>query len=344
MRKKMARDRVSTERKSYLHVSIPHHGEKIRHIAVKTGVMIMKHAACIVIFLAMGALCWLHGASIEGKVVIGGVERTYVIHIPKKSAKNAKLPLVIVLHGGGGNAMNAAKMSGMSEKADTEGFIALYPNGTGRMSDRFLTWNAGNCCGEALERKSNDIAFIAALIDRMVKKHDADPSRVYVTGISNGGMMTYALACELSGKIAAIAPVAGAMNWKKCAPRSPVPVMIFHGTADQHVRYEGGKPNINVDWRHYRVDASVKDAVEFWVKRNGCSPNPERSVHGEVETTVYRGEAGGADVVVKTIRGGRHSWPGGRKGRPKADEPFSGMSATDVMWDFFKNHAKKADY
>src|SRR4030042_572429 len=133
------------------------------------------------------------------------------------------MPLVIVLHGGGGNAQSTAGMTGMNVKADSSGVIAVYPNGNGRLSDeKLLTWNAGNCCGYALDNNIDDVAFIRSLIDDLQSKLAIDQSRVYATGISNGGMMSYLLACQLSDKIAAIAPVAGTMGMNSCLPAQPV--------------------------------------------------------------------------------------------------------------------------
>src|SRR4030042_1455717 len=111
------------------------------------------------------------------------------------------MPLVIVLHGGGGTAQSTAGMTGMNVKADSSGVIAVYPNGNGRVSDeKLLTWNAGNCCGYALDNNIDDVGFIRELIDKLEKKLAIDKARIYATGISNGGMMSYRLACELADK------------------------------------------------------------------------------------------------------------------------------------------------
>ncbi|HUJ70694.1 MAG TPA: PHB depolymerase family esterase, partial [Verrucomicrobiae bacterium] len=177
----------------------------------------------------------------------GGRDRVYSLHLPPAYDGKHLLPLVIVLHGGGGNAEGAIRMTGFNQKADKEGFVVVYPNGSGRLKTRLLTWNSGNCCGYALDSGVDDVGFIRALIDELKKTRAVDPQRVYATGISNGGMMTYRLACELSDKIAAIAPVAGALNLENCQPTRPVSVIIFHGTADEHVLYNGGEPIRRVD-------------------------------------------------------------------------------------------------
>jgi polyhydroxybutyrate depolymerase len=270
---------------------------------------------------------------------VDGRDRTYLLHLPPAYDGKHSLPLVIVLHGGGGNAPGAVKMTGFSQKADKEGFVVVYPNGSGRLKTRLLTWNSGNCCGYALDSNVDDVGFIRALIDELVKMRSIDPKRVYATGMSNGGMMTYRLGCELSDKLAAIAPVAGALNVENCAPTNPVSVIIFHGTADEHVLYTGGEPIRKAD-SHRRVDKPVSYAVSFWVKHDGCTPTPQRSETGNIRTEIYRGGKDGAEVALYTVNGGGHAWPGGEADLLGA-EPTKEISATDVMWNFFVRHPKK---
>jgi len=270
---------------------------------------------------------------------VGGRERTYLLHLPPVYDGRHLLPLVIVLHGGGGNAPGAVRMTGFSPKADKEGFVVVYPNGSGRLKTRLLTWNSGNCCGYALDNEVDDVGFIRALIEELVKTRSIDPTRVYATGMSNGGMMTYRLGCELADKLAAIAPVAGALNVENCAPANPVSVIIFHGTADEHVLYGGGEPIRKVDI-HRRVDKSVSYAVSFWVKQDGCAATPQRSEKGNIRTEIYSGGKGGTEVAVYTVNGGGHAWPGGEAYLLGA-EPTKEISATDLIWDFFVRHPKK---
>jgi len=270
---------------------------------------------------------------------VGDRERTYLLHLPLAYDGKHSLPLVIVLHGGGGNAPGAVRMTGFSEKADKEGFVVVYPNGSGRLKNRLLTWNSGNCCEYALDNNVDDVGFIRALIDELEKTRAIDPRRVYITGMSNGGMMTYRLACELSDKIAAAAPVAGALNLDNCQPTHPVSMIIFHGTADENVLYGGGEPPKRVD-THRRIDKSVSYAVTFWVKHNGCSETPQREETGSIRREIYRGGKEGTEVVLYTIKGGGHAWPGGEAFLLGA-EPTREISATDVIWEFFMRHPKK---
>ena len=272
-------------------------------------------------------------------IIFDGRRRFYALHVPP-SYDLTPTALVIVLHGGGGNARGAARMTGFSDVADRGGFVVVYPEGTGRLEGRSLTWNSGNCCGYALDNDVDDVGFIDALISKLGSQLNIDSGRVFATGISNGGMMSYRLGCELSDRIVGIAPVAGALN-VECDPSQPVSVIAFHGTADQHVLYEGGVPLARFD-PHSRVDKSVAYAIDFWTKIDRCSPSPERAQGGNVIVDSYSGCLNGTAVVLYTIEGGTHSWPGGQKGSAIGDEPSMEVSATEVMWRFFNAHPRPA--
>ena len=250
------------------------------------------------------------------------------------------MPLVIVLHGGGGHAEVIAETSGFTVKADEERFVVVYPNGSGRLRDRLLTWNSGNCCGYAHENNVDDVSFIRALIGQVQKELNVDGRRIFVTGFSNGGMMSYRLACELSDLVAAVAPVAGALNYEKCEPARPVSVVAFHGTADEHVLYEGGEPTRRVD-RNPRVDSSVAEAIGYWVKRDRCARGAGRERQGGVVIDNYTGCADGTGVRLYTLVGQGHAWPGGTAWARGADEPTTAVKATDAMWQFFAGHPKR---
>jgi polyhydroxybutyrate depolymerase len=242
---------------------------------------------------------------------------------------------VIVIHGGGGNAENAEKMSGMSAKADRESFLVAYPNGSGFFEDHLLTWNTGNCCGYALKHSIDDVAFFRALIDRIETDYPVDPRRLYVTGMSNGGMMTYLVGCNLASKIAAIAPVAGAQNFD-CHPSQPVSVIAFHGTADENVPFEGGTGTKAIGG--VRVDKPVSYAINFWVAKDGCSPAPKRAESGSLRTDLYSNCRAGTAVELNAIVGQGHAWPGGDRVSRILDQPNETVSATDLMWTFFVQH------
>ncbi len=270
-------------------------------------------------------------------LAFAGRERAYLVHLPPVIG-NAPLPLVIVLHGGGGNAASAARMTGMSALTDKENFIAVYPDGTGRLDDKLLTWNSGNCCGYALDHKIDDVGFIRALIEQLARDYPIDARRVYATGISNGGMMAYRLACELSDQLAAIAPVAGALN-VECKPTQPVSVIAFHGTADRNVLYDGGVPKQQAD-PHPREDKSVAYAMAFWSQHNRCAGTPTRAERGNIVHDTYANCANRTGVELYAIKGGGHAWPGGDRLTALLDAPTREISATELMWEFFKQHAK----
>ena len=271
---------------------------------------------------------------------VGDRVRSYLLHVPPPPHRGKPMPIVLVLHGGGGHAEAIAETSGFSAKADEEKFIVVYPNGTGRLRNRLLTWNSGNCCGYAHEHNVDDVSFIRSLIAQVRKELNVDGRRIFVTGFSNGAMMSYRLACELSDTISAIAPVAGALNYEKCDPVRPVSVVAFHGTADEHVLYEGGEPTRRVD-RNPRVDRAVAEAISFWVKRDQCANRARKVRRGSVVVDDYTGCRDGTGVRLYTLEGHGHAWPGGLARGGSADQTTRGLNATDVMWEFFSSVGEK---
>jgi polyhydroxybutyrate depolymerase len=249
----------------------------------------------------------------EFTIRVGDAERSWLLHVPaKKSA--GKWPLVVLLHGGGGNGRQAARSYGMNEVADRNGFLVAYPNGSGRRENILLTWNSGNCCGYAMHRDIDDVAFIRAMIERIDRDFGIDRTRVYATGMSNGGMMAHRLGCQAADLFAAIAPVAGALNIR-CKPADRVAVMIVHGTADEHVPYDGGTGAKALE---PRVDEPVSHAVDVWRTANGCA---RRST-----SAIWTGCHDGADVALVTIEGGGHEWP---------------ENGSERIWKFFAAHPKR---
>jgi polyhydroxybutyrate depolymerase len=285
--------------------------------------------AILVIAVAVTATPQDSSQTRSGTIEIGGRERSYFVHVPSSYDGKSAVPLVIVLHGALQGAARAERMSGMSELADRENFLVAYPNGTSRFG-RGPTWNAGNCCGYALNHNVDDIGFLRALIRELRRDYSVDRKRVYVTGISNGGMMSYRAACELADEIAAIAPVEGAQN-VQCSPRSPISVIVFHGTADQLVPFEGGISPYQMGRR--RMDTPVAGTVAFWVRQDGCSTTPARQESEEARTDAYSGCKAGTGVTLYAIQGGRHTWPGTRGSG-------NSVPATEIMWQFFVQHPK----
>ena len=296
----------------------------------------------LALLLAVAPAAWAapHGDVVES-IGVDGMIRTFLLHVPEGADPRLAMPLVVVFHGGGGNAMNAAHMSGMDDKADAGQFVVAYPNGTGGLNDLLLTWNTWGCCGPALTKNMDDVRFVRAMVQSISRQYPIDPRRIYATGMSNGAMMAYRVACEMSDVFAAIAPVAGALDTDDCDPRFPVSAIIFHGTADNHVRYEGGKPLLSLDRRHAREDKPVAFAVGFWARRDRCNPQPVRTRHGSVVRDKYDCPEG-AGVELYSIEGQGHAWPGGMKGlrMGNVDEPTREINATNVMWEFFASHPK----
>jgi polyhydroxybutyrate depolymerase len=314
----------------------------------------MRHFAILILLALISAGCaraTLHPAAptpsaprilksgdSDQSLGFAGRTRTYTVHLPRGSGAELALPLVIVLHGGGGNAANVARMTGFSALADKEQFIVVYPDGTGKLDDKLLTWNSGNCCGYALDQKIDDVGFLRALIEQLQRDYPIDARRIYATGMSNGGMMSYRIGCELSEQLAAIAPVAGALN-VTCKPSAPISVIAFHGTNDQHVLYDGGAPKMKAD-PHPRADKSVAYAMNFWTQHNRCAPTPTRVERGNIVHDTYTNCANGTGVELYAITGGEHAWPNGQRGSPLGDAPTREISATELMWEFFKRHPK----
>jgi polyhydroxybutyrate depolymerase len=268
---------------------------------------------------------------------VDGRERSYVVHVPPAYERQRRHALVMALHGHGGTPQNIMAVSGLSKKADQAGFLVVYPQGTGWLGLHPRGWNAGQCCGYPVEKQVDDVGFLRAVIADVQQLYSVDPKRVYVTGASNGGMMAYRLACELSDQIAAIAPVAGAPGDSSCAPSDPVSVVIFHGTADQYVPYDGGVGRAS---RGKQIAPPVASAVSLFVERNGCMPVPQRRERGAIREEIYTQCRGGAEVALYSITNGGHAWPGGDRGWRFGAVPTRELSATDRMWEFFVRHPK----
>ncbi len=267
---------------------------------------------------------------------VDGLDRSYLVHIPAKYDGKTPMPVVLALHGAAMNGPMMTVFCGLNQKADEAGFIAVYPSGTGM--GIFLVWNAG---GIASKDRADDVGFIRKALDDLESVVKVDPKRVYATGISNGGMMCYRLAAELSDRIAAVAPVSGTMAIENASPKRPVPLMHFHGTADKLVPFEG----LRNDAPKFGRFKSVDDSIRAWVKIDGCDEKPESVSLPDTAkdgTTVERKTYGhgkeGAEVVLYVIQGGGHTWPG--------QEPLVGfigkltknITANDLIWEFFQKH------
>jgi polyhydroxybutyrate depolymerase len=280
-------------------------------------------------------------AQAEQTMAYGGRQRSYLVH---DFSGGRKAPAVIVLHGGGGNAENAVNMTGFDRIAMREGLIAVYPNGTaGRAGGRLLTWNAGHCCAAAMEGNVDDVGFVAAVIDTLVAAGRADASRIYVTGMSNGGMMTHRLGRELSRKIAAIAPVVGAVFGDERPPAAPVPAFIIVGADDDTVPGAGGSLQVRaLLGRMTAANHAVAPAIDqatYWATANGCrEPTSSRTTGSSV--TEWRNCTSGAPVIFHSVASNGHAWPGGKPGRAGGAQPTQAFDASEEMWAFFRTQKR----
>jgi polyhydroxybutyrate depolymerase len=277
-------------------------------------------------------------------LMVGDLKRTYLVHVPKSYNGSKAAPVVLVYHGGGSNAEQMVKFCGLNETADKAGFITVYPSGTGR-TEAALTWNGGNCCAYAMLNKIDDVGFTRALLDDLAKVVKVDAKRVYATGMSNGAIMAYRLASELSDRIAAIAPVAGPMGTDKCDPKRPVPLIHFHGTDDQFAPFKGGKGEKSLSGTSFY---SVDHSIQAWLQADGCKDEPviaelpDQAKDGtRVTRKTFGGGKDGAEVVLITIDGGGHTWPGRQPALKILGKSTRNIVANDLIWEFFQKHAMK---
>ena len=227
--------------------------------------------------------------------------------------------------------------SGLNKTADANGFIVVYPNGTG---SPFLTWNAGGFTKQFAANRPDDVAFLGKVLDDLGTVVTVDPKRTFACGMSNGGMMCYRLAAELSDRIAAIAPVAGTVAVADSNPKRPVPVLHVHGTGDAIVPY-ARTPGAGVGVMTFK---GVDESVETWVRLNGCASTPRTETLTKagdpmpVTRKVYGGGKGGAEVVLVVVEGGGHTWPGQPSPTALVGRSTLAVSANDLMWEFFQRH------
>jgi polyhydroxybutyrate depolymerase len=262
------------------------------------------------------------------KVKVEGTERAFIVHVPKTYDPEKPTPLVLNFHGFTMTPKLEDWLTDMSAKADAAGFIVVYPEGTGSKA----SFNAGICCGDAARDNVDDIAFTKTMLDSLEANLCVDSRRVFATGMSNGGFMAHRLACELSDRIAAVAPVAGINGAVACTPARAISVLDFHGTSDPTVPYGGDAKR---GW------LSAPDSVEGWVKRDGCDEKGiTTKVSESVQCVTHDGCRDGAEVSLCTVAGGGHTWPGGGDvpliaGQGKTNHE---VAADDLIWDFFQKH------
>lgn len=275
----------------------------------------------------------------EKKIIINGMKRSYYVSLPLNYNPQKSYPVLFVFHGGLRNALNILEITGLRNYQKEYDFIIIAPNGLGWLNNEtFLTWDAGNCSGYAHYLHADDPLFVKSIIEQVSDLYNIDKKRIYLTGMSNGAMLCYKLVRTLPGLFAGIAPVSGALNRDQIPPYKPIPVIIFHGTADLRILYEGGIPRDFWEEKH-RVDKPVSYAVNFWVKNNKCDPNPTKTKKGHVEITKYTNCENNADVILYKIIGGKHAWPGGKRDSIIGDRVSKEINASKIIIDtFIKNN------
>ncbi|HED17348.1 MAG TPA: hypothetical protein ENI64_11120 [Gammaproteobacteria bacterium] len=278
--------------------------------------------------------------------------RQYNLYIPSNWNEQKKLPVVIMLHSGGGNAAMFEERTGMTRKAETEGFIVVYPQGTGYTHDRFYTWNSGHCCFYALEKQVDDVGFVRELILKLVERLHIDKHRIYVAGFSNGGMLAYRLGAAMPDVLAAIAPLSATIGgragpdepeFRIPAPVRTLPLITMHGLADQQIPYDGGQGSKAFA---ERTDISVEMSLRYWMQAASCHSGQARSSKISKSTTRYQFACDKTAVELYTLEGMGHAWAsevrnGWRVEYALLDEPDMTVSATDIVWDFFKHHPRR---
>jgi len=285
---------------------------------------------------------------------VGSLERHYLLHVPPQCDGRRPVPVVIMFHGGGGTGSGAMRESGWADKADQEGFLAVFPEAMppdptkpARFRTNGQVWNDGSGRFHAGEKNIPDVAFIDAMLDDLIARCNVDRRRIYATGFSNGASMTFRVGAELSERIAAIAPFAGALWIRQPKPARPVSLYYITGDADPLNPLEGGAPRFATGGASRDMAAHPKPPVRAhvttWIRLLGCPAEPQQTLASPgVTTEVYGGGRDGSEVRFTVIQDHGHVWPGGRNQLPEslvgpASDKFK---ATDAIWEFFRAHAR----
>ena len=290
---------------------------------------------CAIIGTATGVLPAQSAAPDTGRrtLDVEGLRRSYLLYLPTPHRPGEPIPLLFVFHGGGGTASNIAEHTGLTPAATRRGYAVVYPDGVnGHWSD-----------GRAARAGADDVGFVRLLLDSLRRELPVDPRRIFATGISNGAGMAFRLACDLPGTFAAIAPVAGALPAElegRCAAAAPVSLLMFNGTADRLMPYDGG----DLTLRRGRV-LPAPTTARLFARANGCAPahtvtpEPDTVTDGtRVRRLVYGGCRGSREVVLYRIEGGGHTWPGGPPVGRSVGRVSREIDASGTMLDFFDRH------
>lgn len=279
-------------------------------------------------------------------IQVGEVERVYFLHLPKNYDNTKTYPVVFVYHGYGDFPKLIEFYTGWSAKADKEGFIAVYPQGTNDETERQLSHNGHLCCNPALRNEVDDISFFETLRSHLINTYNANPKGIFVTGFSNGGFMTNRLASEKSELITAAAPVAATTTGRATenqddfaelsAPSSPIPVLIINGKKDQSVLFEGGYNQAKTF-----ESKPAKDSFSFWSSANNCTGEILKERNEKTMSTRFSYKKCSKEQTTEFIALDdiAHAWPGGRQ-FIWANLVGKHLNATDTIWEFFKQFLK----
>lgn len=263
-------------------------------------------------------------------------DRWYEIELPP-NARGA--PLILALHGGGGDPDQFAKASGFARAATRAGFAVAFPAGSGRRGERLLTWNGGYCCGYASRRGVDDAGFLKLVIEDASSRFGVDGSRVYLTGMSNGSIMSETFAAKNPGMVRAVAGVSGTMDTSRTRVRGKIPALIIHGTADTMVPYDGGQGDTSLTRTDFASVASVVQA--FLTPWGGVLAETTRTIDRRDDGTsvIVTDYQKGGKVVLRLMKveGGAHHWPGGRKARLTAGKTQEIDANTEILRFFAAN-------
>lgn len=290
-------------------------------------------------------------------LTMGNLERTYIVHVPPNYDSKKPIPMVIMLHGGGGKARACIWETGWTEKADEVGFLAVFPNAVARDPSRRSSfawnpqlWNDGSDRFYPGQKVIDDVLFIAAMLDDLSTRFIVDRTRVYVTGFSNGASMSFLVGAQLSNRVAAIAPVAGACWIEPTLLKRPVPMLYITGNADPLNLIEGGAPKLATgasDSVRAKPKPAVRESIRKWAKALGCSMTPSTiSDKNGIHTETYGSCLSGAEVVYVIVDGLGHTWAGGRSLLPESmvGSTSDRINATDMIWDFFQKHQGSVEH
>ena len=299
----------------------------------------MQYAFVLFTAVAVGQTEPLGPGDHKRTLTVDEQKRVHWVHVPPKYDAKKPTSVVLALHGALMDAKMMQYFTSLNITSDARNFIVVYPNGTGGL---IQTWNAGLFPGELSKSRPDDVKYLGKVLDDVIDTFNVDQKRIYATGMSNGGMMCYRLASEMSDRIAAIAPVAGTIAVEKYAPKRPMPVVHFHGTKDPLVPFHG--VDKKSDANKVLKFRSVDDTIAACIKVNGCADTPTET---EPETKIdklkivckeYEGKAA---VVLYIIENGGHSWPGSLLTPAFLGPSTRNISANEIMWEFFQKQTRE---